>query len=149
MQADVASHSRRTLQISILSLCLERGTFSNVSWNHRMNHRMAWVGRDLKNHQAPTPCRRQSHQPPGLVPEQAAQGSIQPGLEHLQGRSIHSSLGSCFIHWRIFSVVWMQIWYPAVVGDFILQLVLCVCVSQLNFLLFDGCGAADAIYLPG
>jgi len=54
---------------------------------------MAWFGRDLKDHQAPTPCRRQGHQPPYLILDQAAQGSIQPGLEHLQRRGIHNLSG--------------------------------------------------------
>ena len=51
------------------------------------NHRMAWVGRDLKDHEAPNPPTpfRQGHQPPDLILVQAAQGPIQPGLEHLQG----------------------------------------------------------------
>jgi len=31
-------------------------------------------------------CRRQGHQPPHLILEQAANGPIQPGLEHLQGQ---------------------------------------------------------------
>jgi len=46
---------------------------------------MAWVGRDPKDHEAPTPRHMQGHQPPHLIPDQAAQGPIQPGLEHLQG----------------------------------------------------------------
>jgi len=33
----------------------------------------------------------QGHQHPYLILDQAAQGPIQPGLEHLQGRRIHSS----------------------------------------------------------
>ena len=45
---------------------------------------MAWVGRDLKDHESPTPHHRQGHQPPHLL-DQVAQGPIQPGLEHLQG----------------------------------------------------------------
>ena len=49
---------------------------------------MAWVGRDLKDHQALTSC-RQDHQPPHLILDQAAQGPIQPGLEHLQGWTGH------------------------------------------------------------
>ena len=52
------------------------------------NHRMAWVG--IIKFQ--TPCHRQS-QPPDLVLNQAAQGLIQPGLEHLHGWSIHSLSG--------------------------------------------------------
>uniref|UniRef100_A0A8V0XBP6 Sialin n=1 Tax=Gallus gallus TaxID=9031 RepID=A0A8V0XBP6_CHICK len=32
----------------------------------------------------------QGHQPPHLILDQAAQGPIQPGLEHLQGQGIHS-----------------------------------------------------------
>jgi len=59
---------------------------------------MAWVGRDLKDHEAPTPCCRQGHQPPYLIQGQAAQGPIQPGLEHLQGWSIHSLSGQPFQH---------------------------------------------------
>ena len=38
-------------------------------------------------------CHRQGHQPPHLILDQAAQGCIQPGLEHLQGRGIHSLSG--------------------------------------------------------
>ena len=44
------------------------------------------------------PCHRQGHQPPGLVLDRAVQGSIQPGLEHLQGWSIHSPLCSLCQH---------------------------------------------------
>jgi len=54
---------------------------------------MAWVGRDLKDDQAPTPCHRQGCQPPYLMLDQAAQGPIQPGIEHLQGRGIHNLSG--------------------------------------------------------
>ena len=50
---------------------------------------MAWVGRDLKDHKAPTPCCRQGHQPPYQILDQAAQAPIQPGLEHLQGWTGH------------------------------------------------------------
>jgi len=39
---------------------------------------MAQVGRDLKDHEAPTPCHSQGHQPPHLILDQAAQGPIQP-----------------------------------------------------------------------
>jgi len=46
------------------------------------NHRMVWVGRVMKFQ---PPCCRQGHQPPYSIPDQAAQGPIQPGLEHLQG----------------------------------------------------------------
>ena len=38
-------------------------------------------------------CHRHSHQPPYLILDQAAQDPIQPGLEHLQGRGIHSLSG--------------------------------------------------------
>jgi len=37
---------------------------------------MARVGRDLKDHQAPTPCHRQGRQPPYLLLGQAAQGPM-------------------------------------------------------------------------
>ena len=48
-----------------------------------------WVGRDLKDHEAPTPPPQAGPQPPHLIPAQAAQGPIQPGLEHLQGWTGH------------------------------------------------------------
>jgi len=59
------------------------------------NHRMAQVGRDLKDNQAPTPCQRQGHQPSHLILDQAAQGPIQPGLEHFQGQGIHNLWAAC------------------------------------------------------
>jgi len=50
------------------------------------NHRMAFVGTIIK---LQPPCQWQGHQPPYLLLAQAAQGPIQPGLEHLQGFKIH------------------------------------------------------------
>jgi len=45
---------------------------------------MAWVGRDHKDHEAPTlPGHRQGHQPPHFILDQAAQGPIQPRLEEV------------------------------------------------------------------
>jgi len=56
------------------------------SWSHRM----VWVGRYLKDHLVPTPsCHGQGH----LPPDQAAQSSIQPGLEHCQEGGSHSFSG--------------------------------------------------------
>ena len=54
------------------------------------NHRMAQVGRDLKDHESPTPRHRQGHQPSHLILDQTARDPIQPGLEHLQGWGIHN-----------------------------------------------------------
>ena len=54
---------------------------------------MAWVGWDPKEHRVPTPLPQAWQQPPGLVLAHAAQGPIQPGLEHLQGWGIHSLSG--------------------------------------------------------
>ena len=54
---------------------------------------MALVGRDLKDRESPTPHHRQGHQPPHLIPDQAAWGPIQPGLEHLQRWGIHNLAG--------------------------------------------------------
>jgi len=51
---------------------------------------MAWVGRDLENHEAPTPL-LQAGLPTSTF--NTAQGHIQPGLEHLQGQGIHSLSG--------------------------------------------------------
>ena len=51
---------------------------------------MAQVGRDLKDHLFPTPRHGQGCQP---VDQALDQGPIQPGLEHLQGQSIHDLSG--------------------------------------------------------
>jgi len=61
----------------------------NESQNHRLNHRMAWVGKNLKAHAVPTHCHGQGCYPPA----QAAQGPIQAGLEQLQGWGTHSFSG--------------------------------------------------------
>ena len=52
----------------------------------------------IKDHEAPPPHHRQGHQLPHLIPDQAAQGPIQPGLEQLQGWGIHSLSGQLFQH---------------------------------------------------
>jgi len=59
---------------------------------------MEWLGlvETPKDHEAPTLCHMQGHQPPYLIPAQAAQGPIQPGLEHPHGRGIHSLSGQLF-----------------------------------------------------
>lgn len=49
---------------------------------------MVWVGRDLKDHPVPTPCRAGT---PSL--NQVAPKFIQPGFEHLGGSGIHSLCG--------------------------------------------------------
>jgi len=51
---------------------------------------MVWVGRDLKDHEAP-PLLLQAGPPTSI--SNTAQGLIQPGLEHLQGWGIHSLPG--------------------------------------------------------
>jgi len=55
------------------------------------NHRMAWAGRDLKDHRVPTPCCGQSCQ--SQAPGHVAQDPIQPGLEYCQGWGISSFSG--------------------------------------------------------
>jgi len=50
---------------------------------------MAWVGRHPEDLPVPSPCYGQEHFPTA----QAAQGPIQPGLEHLQGWGSHSLPG--------------------------------------------------------
>jgi len=54
---------------------------------HSKNYRMVWVGKDLKDD--PIPWHGKGCHPPA----QAAQGSIQPGLEQLQGWDVHSFSG--------------------------------------------------------
>jgi len=53
------------------------------------NHKMVWVGRDLRDHVVPTHCYGQGH----LPLDQVAQSPIQPGLEHLQGGDVHNFSG--------------------------------------------------------
>jgi len=42
------------------------------------------------------PYSRKGHKPPPLILDQAAQGPVQPGLEHLQGQVSTACLGSLF-----------------------------------------------------
>ena len=72
-----------------MSFCVQKGQHAEN------NHRTARVGRDLKDHESPTPLPHQGHQPPHLTSSfnQAAQGPIQSGLEHFQGRGIHNLSG--------------------------------------------------------
>ena len=42
-------------------------------------------GKGPQGSRSSNPPHRQGHQPPHVIPAQAAQGPIQPGLEHLQG----------------------------------------------------------------
>ena len=80
--------SKQTAQTAD-SVCVIFRITAFLLWNHRMNHRMAWVAKDHNAHPVPTPCYVQSCHPPA----QAAQSHIQPGLECLQGWGIHSLLG--------------------------------------------------------
>jgi len=57
------------------------------------NHRMPWVGRDPKDHQGTISLPQAGSPTSGLILDQAAQGPIQPGCEHLQGWGIHSLSG--------------------------------------------------------
>lgn len=52
-------------------------------------HRMVWVGKGLKDHLAPTPCRGQDtfHQTSLLM-------LLQPDFEHCQGWGIHNLSGN-------------------------------------------------------
>ena len=58
-----------------------------------MNHRMVELEGTLRIIKLQPQCCMQGHQPLYLILDQAAQGPIQPGLEHLQGRGIMSSIG--------------------------------------------------------
>ena len=63
-----------------------------VSQNHRITEwpRLEGTSRIMN---LKSPCHRQGHQLPHLILDQAAQGPIQPALEHLQGWGIHSLSG--------------------------------------------------------
>ena len=62
---------------------------SEFSWMRSQNHRLVWVGRDLKAHPVPALCHGQGH----LPLDQVAQSPIQPGLDHCQGWDSHSFSG--------------------------------------------------------
>ena len=68
-----------------LICCTGRSRYRRI-WSYR---RTVWVGRDLKAHPAPTPCRGQGCHPAA----QAAQGPVHPGPEHVQGWGSHSFSG--------------------------------------------------------
>jgi len=68
---------------------------------------MAWVGRDFKNHQDPIPLLQAGPQTPHLILDQAAQGSIQPGLLLYRKQFI------CPFH------VWIQLKYMRVFNSYL------------------------------
>jgi len=65
---------------------LWEGQCSVLSSTLRSDHRMAWVGRDLKDHPVSTPL-PQTGLPATRIRQLApvAHGPIQPGLGHLKG----------------------------------------------------------------
>ena len=79
----------------ILCTTLPIMTDSIPAYHHRIIEwlRLEGISRIMKLQ----PLRhRQGHQPPYLILDQAAQRPIQPGLQHLQGRGIHSlSVSPC------------------------------------------------------
>ena len=54
---------------------------------------MAWVGRDFRDHQAPTPLMHAGPPVSILNTRPPCPGPIQPGLEHIQGQGIHNLPG--------------------------------------------------------
>lgn len=62
-------------------MTLWSGSVLQSTYNH---HEMPLVGRDLKDHPVPSPCREQGCQALHQALGQIARGSIQPDLEHLQ-----------------------------------------------------------------
>jgi len=64
-----------------------------------MVHGMAWVGRELKDHQVLTLCHRQCCQQLDQILDHIAQGPIQSGLNHLQWWGIHSLSGQPMPRW--------------------------------------------------
>ena len=77
------------LQYSTEEYCLQiLLCIQSVLWTP-VNHRMVWVGKDLKDHLVPPPCHGQGHLPLAQV----AQSPVQPGLEPFQGGGSHSFSG--------------------------------------------------------
>ena len=56
--------------------------------NTESQNGLGWKGPQGSQSSNPPSC-MQGHQPPHFIPAQAAQGPIQPGLEHLQGWTGH------------------------------------------------------------
>jgi len=84
------------LLIARTSCC--RGLWSQmVLYIHRIKE---WLGLEDTSRimDLQPPHHRQGHQPPHLKLDQAAQGPIQPRLEHLQGWGIHSLSGFLFLN---------------------------------------------------
>ena len=74
------------------------------------NHRtIGWPGLEgtLRTMKLQPPHYRQGHQPPHFIPAQAAQGLIEPGLEHLQFTFIVSFTCACSI--SIANVSWCML----------------------------------------
>ena len=90
IESFTVSHCLSSVQTEV---CKRWEGHTSSSWDH---HRITeWLG--LQGPSRITtpqlPCRRQGLQPPDLILDQAAQGPIQPGPEHPQGRSIHKLSG--------------------------------------------------------
>lgn len=80
-------------------------TRSCLSYVVSQNWRVAWIGRDLKDHLIPAPCPGQGH----LSGEQLAQSPNHLGLEHFLVWDIHFSRKAvknmeCFINLLVFLV---------------------------------------------
>jgi len=80
------------LHVSILKVCaVTKKSKSNLN----LNHRMAWIGRDLKGHQAPTPLPWAG--PPTSIsntrPGWAGPHPTRPWYQAYQAQSIHSFSG--------------------------------------------------------
>ena len=77
-----------------------KGPRQNLRWVESLsgilvsqNHRMAWIGRDLKDHESPTPL-QQARLPTSISNTRSGcPGPHPPGLEHLQGRGSHNLSG--------------------------------------------------------
>jgi len=81
----------RKLAMKNFSVCKSQANFISVGY-HRII--LEWLGLEgtSRTIKLQLPHYRQGHQPPHLIPDQAAQGPIQLVLEHLEGWGIHSLL---------------------------------------------------------
>jgi len=72
-QCAIVSLSSGSLQLTIYILQIELSVSRKIESTYT-NHRMAWVRRDLKDHQVPIPLHRQGCQPLSHVLDQIVQG---------------------------------------------------------------------------
>ena len=92
---------------------------TSVVWVVLVHRITEWLGLEGTSRimKLQPPCRKQGHKPLCLILDQAAQGAIQPGLEHFQGWGIHSQPGQLFQHLTTLPPISMGFYFSILRGD--------------------------------